>query len=217
MVATLLISSKNYSSWSLRGFLLARLGRLPFEERAVSLDDGNTRDELLLRASSIRVPCLVHDGVTVWDTLAIAEYLHEVCPGAGLYPGDRMSRARCRSISGEMHSGFSALRSSLPMNLRLHRPGFTVWSAARADIERITEIWRECLEIWGGPWLFGRAPSVADAMYAPVATRFHSYDIALDAACAAYRDHIFAWPDMQEWRAAALAEPEAIEELEVEF
>ena len=105
-MATLLISSRNYSSWSLRGFLLARLARLDFEERVVASDDPATRAELLLRASSIRVPCLVHDGVTVWDTLAIAEYLNEICPQAGIYPGDRMARARCRSISGEMHSGF---------------------------------------------------------------------------------------------------------------
>lgn len=216
-VATLLISSKNYSSWSLRGFLLARLARLPFEEKVVDPDDPNTRAELLLKASSIRIPCLVHDGVTVWDTLAIAEYLHEVCPAAGLYPSDRMARARCRSISGEMHSGFSALRSSLPMNLRVHRPGFKLWSAARADIDRITEIWRECMATWGGPWLFGRAPGVADAMYAPVATRFRSYDVSLDPVCAAYCDRIFAWPDMREWIDAAQREPEQIEELEVEF
>ena len=166
-MATLLISSKNYSSWSLRGFLLARLARLDFEEQVVASDDPNTRAELLLRASSIRVPCLVHDGVTVWDTLAIAEYLHEVSPKAGMYPGDRMARARCRSISGEMHSGFSALRSSLPMNLRTEGRRIAIWSAAQADIDRITEIWRECLDTWKGPWLFGRTPTVADAMYAP--------------------------------------------------
>lgn len=217
MAATLLISSKNYSSWSLRGFLLCRLARLPFREQAVSPDDPDTRAELLLRASSIRIPCLVHDGVTVWDTLAIAEYLHEIAPGAGLYPGDRMARARCRSIAGEMHSGFSALRAALPMNLRLHRSEFTVWSAARADIGRITEIWRECLESWGGPWLFGRKPSVADAMYAPVVTRFDSYGVVLDPSCSAYARQVMAWSDMHEWIAAAQDEPEAIEELEVEF
>jgi glutathione S-transferase len=216
-VATLLISSKNYSSWSLRGFLLARLSGLPFEEQVVDPDDPNTRAELLLKSSSIRVPCLVHDGASAWDTLAIAEYLNEVCPDAGMYPIDRLARARCRSISGEMHSGFSALRSSLPMNLRVHRPGFTLWSAARADIERITEIWRECLQTWGGPWLFGRRPSVADAMYAPVATRFLTYDVALDPVCAGYCSQIMAWPDMREWVAAAQQEPEQIEELEVEF
>jgi len=215
--ATLLISSKNYSSWSLRGFLLCHLARLHFEEKAVAHDDPDNLAELLLRSSSIRVPCLIHDGVTVWDTLAIAEYLHETCPGAGMYPGDRMARARCRSISGEMHSGFSALRSSLPMNLRMHRSGFTLWSAARADIGRITDIWRDCLATWGGPWLFGRQPTVADAMYAPVVTRFRSYDVALDAVCDAYCTHVMGWPAMQEWIAAAQQEPEQIEELEVEF
>jgi glutathione S-transferase len=215
--ATLLISSKNYSSWSLRGFLLCHLAQLAFEEKAVIHDDPDNLAELLLRSSSIRIPCLIHDGVTVWDTLAIAEYLNEVCPAAGMYPGDRMARARCRAISGEMHSGFSALRSSLPMNLRMHRSGLTLWSAARADIARITEIWRECLGMWGGPWLFGRRASVADAMYAPVVTRFRSYDVALDADCDTYSAHIMNWPALQEWIEGALREPEQIEELEVEF
>ena len=215
--ATLLISSKNYSSWSLRGFLLVRMSGLKFEEKVVDPDDPATRAELLLRSSSILVPSLVHDGVTIWDTLAIAEYLNEIRPKAGMFPGDRMARARCRSISGEMHSGFSALRSSLPMNLRVTRPGFRVWTSAQADIERICEIWRECLETWQGPWLFGRTPTVADAMYAPVVTRFHSYDVKLDATCAAYRDHIRGWAPLAEWTEAALGEPEQIEELEVEF
>ena len=217
MPATLLISSRNYSSWSLRGFLLARLARLEFEEKMVSPDDPDTRAELLLRASSIRVPCLVHDGVTVWDTLAIAEYLHEAFPNAGMYPGDRMARARCRSISGEMHSGFSALRSSLPMNLRTEARRIAIWSAAQADIDRITAIWQECLATWRGPWLFGRTPSVADAMYAPVVTRFRSYGVVLNDACTRYCDHIWAWTDLAEWVAAARLEPEQIEELEVEF
>ena len=215
--ATLLISSKNYSSWSLRGFLLCHLARLEFEEKAVVHDDPQNLAELLLRSSSIRVPCLIHDGVTVWDTLAIAEYLNESFPGASMYPSDRMARARCRAISGEMHSGFSALRSSLPMNLRMHRAGLMLWSAARADIDRITEIWQDCLETWGGPWLFGRQPSVGDAMYAPVVTRFRSYDVAVDATCDAYCRHIMSWTPMQTWIAAALLEPDQIEELEVEF
>jgi glutathione S-transferase len=215
--ATLLISSKNYSSWSLRGFLLARLSGLKFEERAVDPDDPATKAELLLLSSSIRVPCLMHDDISVWDTLAIAEYLNELRPHAHMLPADRLARARCRSISGEMHSGFSALRSSLPMNLRIHRPNFTVWSSAQADIDRILEIWNECLATWKGPWLFGARPSIADAMYAPVVTRFQSYDVTLDKVCAAYARHILAWPDMVEWIEAARLEPEAIEELEVEF
>lgn len=215
--ATLLISSKNYSSWSLRGFLLCRLARLEVDEKAVAIDEPANRAELLLRASSIRVPCLVHDGITVWDTLAIAEYLNEVSPAGRMYPRDRTARARCRSVSGEMHSGFSALRSSLPMNLRLRRSGVVLWSAVQADIERILEIWRECLDTWGGPWLFGRQPSVADAMYAPVVTRFRSYGVRVDSACDPYCAHIMAWPPMQDWIADARQEPEQIDELDVEF
>lgn len=215
--ATLLISSKNYSSWSLRGFLLARMSGLDFQEQPVPPDDVATRAELLLQSSSIRVPCLVHDGIRVWDTLAIAEYLNEIRPLAEMLPHERAARARCRSISGEMHAGFSALRSTLPINLRSHRPGFTVWSSARADIERITEIWRDCFDSWGGPWLFGRRRSVADAMYAPVVTRFLTYDVRLDDTCAAYCRRVMQWPDMVEWVAAAQQEPEVIDELDVEF
>lgn len=215
--ATLLISSKNYSSWSLRGFLLTRMSGLPFHEQAVAADDPATRAELLLQSASILVPCLIHDGVRVWDTLAIAEYLHEVRPDSQIYPLDRAARARCRSISGEMHSGFSALRSSLPMNLRVRRPGFPIWSGPQADIDRILAIWGECLDTWGGPWLFGRRPSVADAMYAPVVTRFITYDVKLSGPCADYAARILTWPDLVEWTAAAQDEPEQIDDLEVEF
>jgi glutathione S-transferase len=215
--ATLLISSKNYSSWSLRGFLLARMAKLPFEEKVVATDDPAMRAELLLQSSSIRIPSLEHDGVLIWDVLAIAEYLNETFPKAGMLPTDKLARARCRSICGEMHSGFSALRSSLPMNLRLHQPGYRVWSAAQADIDRILEIWRDCLDTWKGPWLFGRHPTIADAMYAPVVTRFRTYDVRLDEACERYAAHVVAWPDLREWTRSAQDEPEQIEELDVEF
>jgi glutathione S-transferase len=214
---TLLISSKNYSSWSLRGWLLVRMSGLAFTEQMAAADDAAVRDELLLRASSIRVPCLIHDGVRVWDTLAIAEYLNELLPEARMLPDDRAARARCRSISGEMHSGFEAMRSSLPMNLRAHRPGFVVWSAARADIERIRTIWRECLAEWGGPWLFGERRSVADAMYAPVVTRFLTYDVRLDDPCAEYCARTMALPDMIDWVDGAKREAEELSELDVEF
>ena len=116
-----------------------------------------------------------------------------------------------------MHSGFSALRSSLPMNIKAKFPGFKVWSRAQADIDRITAIWRECLEAYGGPYLFGKAPSMADAMYAPVVTRFLSYDVALDKTCAAYCKRIMEVPAMQEWVKAAKAEPDEIDELDAEF
>lgn len=116
-----------------------------------------------------------------------------------------------------MHSGFAALREALPMNLRLFRPGFAVWSAVQADIDRITEIWRECLTTWKGPWLFGAKPTIADAMYAPVVTRFRSYDVEMHGACERYCRQIMAWPDMQAWFAAAQSEPEQIDELDIEF
>lgn len=216
-MATLTLTSKNYSSWSLRGWLLVRFAGLPCSENVLPPDDPNARAEMLLLSSSIRVPSLVHEGTHVWDTLAIAEYLNEVCPDARLLPADRAARAHCRAISGEMHSGFSALRSSLPMNLRAHFPKFKVWSRAQADIDRICDIWRECLQAHGGPYLFGAHRTVADAMYAPVCTRFATYDVKLDAPCAAYRDRMLALPDMQEWLRAAKAEPLDIDELDVEF
>jgi glutathione S-transferase len=213
----LLISSKNYSSWSLRGFLLVRLAGLPFDEEQVDPHDAGTRAELLLQASSIRIPCLIHRGLRVWDTMAIAEYLHEVRPEARMFPEDSAARARCRSISGEMHSGFYALRSSLPMNLRAHRPRFPLWSGPKADIERIVAICHDCFAGWGGAFLFGDHPTVADAMYAPVVTRFLTYHVALDRDCAAYGERIMAWPAMVEWVEAAKREPEEpIHELEVE-
>ena len=162
------------------------------------------------------VPCLVHDGIKVWDTLAIAEYLHEVKPKAGLLPANRAARAHCRAVCGEMHSGFSALRSALPMNLKRAFPGHRVWARAVADIERVTAIWQECLATYGGPFLFGKR-SMADAMYAPVVTRFVTYDVKVERACAAYGAQILAMPEMMEWTAAAKREPEEIDELDMEF
>ncbi len=213
----MLISSKNYSSWSLRGYLLAKLSGIDFVEEHVAPDDPRAREELLMRTSSILVPCLIHGDVSVWDTLAIAEYLNELYPAAGMLPKDRQARARCRSISGEMHSGFAALRSSLPMNLRFHKPGFTVWSSAQADIDRITGIWRDCLTTWKGPFLFGKKPTIADAMYAPVVTRFLSYDVAVDELCRAYGETIMKWAPMQEWVADSHHEPQEIIELDLDF
>ena len=214
---TLTLSSKNYSSWSLRGWLLARFAGIEFSEVMVSPDDVDARKELLLLAPSIRVPCLVHEGARVWNTLAIAQYLDEVCPDAGLLPADRIARAHCRSVSGEMNSGFANLRSSLPMNLKAHFPKHKVWGGALPDIERIVEIWTECLATYGGPFLFGAQRGMADAMYAPVATRFLTYDVALPTPCAAYCRTLMAMPEMQEWVAAAKLEPDEIEELDMDF
>jgi glutathione S-transferase len=216
MAAILTISSKNYSSWSLRGWLLCKMAGLEFEEKLLPTDDPSTRAELLLLSPSFLVPCLTHDGIAIWDTLAIAEYLNELKPEAGLLPKERTARARCRSVSGEMHSGFSSLRAALPMNLKAQHPGFKIWSGAQADIDRIVIIWRECFAAHGGPYLFG-ALTMADAMYAPVVTRFLTYDVLLDRSCAAYCERIMALPFMMEWVAAARAEPEEVEELDVEF
>jgi glutathione S-transferase len=215
--ATLAIASKNYGSWSLRGWLLCKMSGLDFEETSTSSDDPSTRAELLLLSPSFLVPCLTHDGMKIWDTLAIAEYLHEIKPDAGLLPKDLAARARCRSISGEMHSGFSNLRSALPMNLKVHYNGYKIFAGALPDIERICTIWRECLAEHGGPYLFGQKPCMADAMFAPVCTRFATYDVKLDATCAAYSKTILSMPLMQDWIDAARAEPEELEELDVEF
>ncbi|MDQ0511105.1 glutathione S-transferase family protein [Ancylobacter amanitiformis] len=215
--ATLTISSKNYSSWSLRGYLLCRLAGLDVEEVRLSADDPSIRAELLLQSSSFLVPRLDHDGLRVWDTLAIAEYLHELMPEAGLLPKDRATRSHCRSISGEMHSGFANLRSALPMNIKARHPGFKVWTGAQADIEHILTIWRDCLTTYGGPYLFGSAPTMADAMYAPVCSRFTTYDVTLDPLTRGYCEAILALPAMEAWSADAREEPDEMEELDVEF
>jgi glutathione S-transferase len=213
---TLTISSKNYSSWSLRGWLMAKLAKIDFEEVVVEPNDADARAEILLLSPSILVPCLTYEGMRIWDTLAIGEFLNEVAPKAGLLPKDRAMRARCRSICGEMHSGFVSLRQALPMNIKAEFPRFKIWSKARADIDRILVIWAECLQTYGGPFLFGKI-NMADAMYAPVVSRFRTYDVRLDGELRAYADRIWDWPAMQEWCEAALAEHEEIEELEVEF
>jgi glutathione S-transferase len=214
--AVLTISSKNYSSWSMRGWLLCKMAGLEFEEEVMSSDDPSTRAELLLLSPSFLVPCLRHKDVKVWDTLAIAEYLAEIAPKAGILPADRAARAHCRAVAGEMHSGFHNLRSALPMNLKAHFPGFNVWAGAQADVDRVVAIWRECLAAYGGPYLFGEL-SLADAMYAPVATRFLTYDVKLDPESAGYCETIMSWPAMMEWVAAAQLEPDELEELDVEF
>ncbi len=216
-MATLTISSKNYSSWSLRGWLLARFAGLAFNEVMVSPDDADARRELLLLAPSILVPRLEHDGARSWNTMAIAYYLDEIHPEAKLVPADRIARAHCRSVCGEMNSGFANLRSSLPMNLKGHYPGHKVWAGAQPDIDRIIEIWTECLATYGGPYLFGSQRGMADAMFAPVATRFLTYDVKLPKPCAQYCQTIMAMPEMKEWVAAARLEPDDIEELDMDF
>lgn len=215
--AILTISSKNYGAWALRGWLMAKLAGLDFSEKVISPDDPAMRAEMLLLSSSMLVPTLQHNGVTVWDTLAIGEYLNEIKPKAGLLPADIKARAHCRAVSGEMHSGFASMRGALPMNIKAHFPDFKVWSRAQADIDRVLAIWKECLENYGGPYLFGKQPCIADAMYAPVVTRFMTYDVKLDKQAAAYCKLVMALPAMQEWVEAARAEPDEIDELDAEF
>lgn len=215
--SVLTISSKNYGAWALRGWLMARLAGLDFTEKVIPPDDPAMKAEMLLLSSSMLVPALKHNGLEVWDTLAIGETLNEVKPKAGLLPADPKARAHCRAICGEMHSGFASMRSALPMNIKARFPGFKIWSRAQADIDRVLAIWKDCFAKYGGPYLFGKTPCMADAMYAPVVTRFLTYDVALDKACAAYCKRVMELPAMQEWVAAAKEEPDEIDELDAEF
>ena len=215
--AVLTINSRNYGAWSLRSWLLCRMSGLEFEENMQRPDDPSTRAELLQLSPSFLVPCLEHDGVKVWDTMAIAEYLREVLPECGLLPADPVARAHCRSISGELHSGFQSLRSALPMNIQRRHAEFKVWPGAQADIDRVMAIWSECLTRYGGPWLFGAHPTMADAMYAPECTRFRTYQVALDAGCERYIDTVLDCREVRDWVEKAISEPDPLLELEGEF
>jgi glutathione S-transferase len=210
-VYTLYLGNRNYSSWSLRGWLAARLSGAPFREIMVSLR-GESAPDPANRAFSptARVPCL-HDGeIVVWDSLAIAEYLAERHPG--MWPADRAARAYARSIACEMHSGFSALRNEMTMCIR-ERVDVRPWSPGLAsDVARVTEIWNEARRRFGadGPYLLG-AFSLADAFYAPVAFRFQTYAVAPAGAAGAYLAALLAQPWVREWEAAALAETTVVE------
>lgn len=215
--AVLTINSRNYGAWSLRGWLLCRFAGLDFEVVQVPSDDPDVRAELTFLSPSFQVPRLDHDGVSVWGLLALAEYLNESCPDAALVPADRAQRSLCRSVCSEVHAGFINLRTALPMNLRATHRSFPVWQGARADIDRVVTIWQKCLAASGGPLLFGAAPSMADAMYAPECTRFATYQVDLPDECRAYRDAVLALPELQEWTALAREEPDEVEELDIEF
>ena len=215
---TLVIGNKNYSSWSLRGWLAARLAGIDFTERLVRLSEPGSRETLLAHSPAGKVPVLRHGERVIWDSLAIIEYLAEQRPDALLWPADPAARAHARSITAEMHAGFAALRSHMPMNLRRSLPGKGQGPGVAADIARVVAIWQDCRQRSGdraGPFLFG-APSAADAMYAPVATRLRTYGVALDPTAAAYVETIHAWPLLREWHAAALEEPWIIAEDEVD-
>lgn len=199
----LYIGDHALSSWSLRPYLALSHAALPFEARVIELDQPGTSAAIRAVSPSGRVPCLHHGDLVVHDSLAICEYVNELAPAAQLWPADRAARARARAVAGEMHSGFAALRSNMPMNLVAHLPGEGHAPEALADAARVMEIWRGCRdEAAGGPFLFG-AFSIADAMFAPVVTRFATYGVALDATCAAYAAAIEALPGMRAWREAA--------------
>jgi glutathione S-transferase len=215
--ATLTINSRNYGAWSLRGWLMCRFSGLDFRVEETDANDPSQRDELLLMSPSFLVPCLTVDGLEIWDTLAIGEYLAERFPEAGLLPTDPAARALCRSVSGEMHSGFAALRSAMPMNIKGRFEHFKVFSGAQADIGRICAVWARCLGSQPGPFLFGERPTMADAMYAPVCSRLTTYGVELDATSRSYVSTVLALPEMAEWIAGAEAEPDEIIELDAEF
>ncbi len=215
---TIVLGNKTYSSWSLRGWLMLKLTGAAFDEVVVPLDRPETKAAIRAHSPSGRVPTLKADGLAVWDTLAIAEYLHERFPEAGLWPENPVARARARSVAAEMHAGFPALRARLPMDLKREPPApgacFAVDGALAGEIARIVAIWGDCRTRFGGAgdFLFGRF-GAADAFYAPVATRFVTYGVALEGGVADYRDALVARPDLRQWIAAANAEPWVIEEL----
>ena len=215
---TLYIGNKNYSSWSMRPWVLMKQAGLPFEERKVRFDafeaDSQFKQAVLKVNPAGRVPVLVDDGFAVWDSLAIAEYLAEKFPDRALWPRDPRARARARSVCAEMHSGFTALRSHCGMNIEASLPaiGQQVWSEqaeVRTDVERIVRMWTELLAQHKGPMLFGEF-SVADAFYAPVCMRLRTYALPVPAEIQAYVDRVCALPAVKAWIEEALAEQDFV-------
>ncbi|MDA5192964.1 glutathione S-transferase family protein [Govanella unica] len=202
----LVIGDKSFSSWSLRPWLLLKVAGVPFIERNVRLRQPDSREQILTYSPSGKVPLLLTEGFEVWDSLAIAEYIAECLPEKALWPRDQMARARARAISAEMHAGFPDLRNELSMDILNRHPTPELSAGAARDVARVQEIWRSArAEARGGPFLFGHF-TVADAMYAPVVTRFISYNIPLDPVCRAYADVILDLPAMIEWTVGAKAE-----------
>lgn len=200
----LYIANKNYSSWSLRPWLLMVERAIPFQERLVALQDGSSWDAFRAFAPNGKVPCLRDGGAVVWDSLAIVEYLAE--RHAGVWPADAQARAWARCASAEMHSGFVALRSTCPMNCAIRVQLHGIDAPLQRDLSRMAELWNEGLARFGGPFLAGEAFSAVDAFFAPVAWRIHSYDLPLDDVSLAYAQRLRELPGMQRWYAAALAE-----------
>ncbi len=215
-IPRLIIGNKNYSSWSLRPWLALKQTGIPFEELRIPLYTQTSKRDIRRHSPSGKVPALEDGGITIWDSLAICEYLAERYPNKGLWPADTAARAVARSVSAEMHSGFIKLRSNMMMNCRGSFPGKGWAPGVREDIERITAIWKDCRARYGaaGPMLFGQF-SIADAMYAPVVLRFAIYAVETDPVSTAYMNAIQALSPLQEWRAAARSEPESIPQFDV--
>ncbi|RMC96676.1 glutathione S-transferase family protein [Aquitalea palustris] len=207
---TLIIGNKNLSSWSLRPWLVLKMLNEPFEEKHIDLTASDCKTRILACNPAGKVPLLIDQQLRIGDSLAICEYLAECFPAAGLWPDDASTRAIARAVVAEMHAGFAALRSELPMNVCGDFPASTPGAAAQADIERISSLWESLRQQHqgNGPFLFGQF-SIADAFFAPVVWRFHSYHVALDGHAAAYATHMRQLPAMQEWLAAAQQEEQA--------
>jgi glutathione S-transferase len=212
---TIYIGNKNYSSWSLRAWLMMKASGAPFEEVLIPLYTPISRDEIIRHSPSGKVPALCHGEVTVWESLAIGEYLAERFPAARLWPADPAARAVARAVSTEMHAGFADLRRHLPMNLRSSFPGRGVTPEVQLDLNRIAALWRDCRKRFGagGGYLFGHF-TIADAMYAPVVSRLRTYKVELEGEAQAYADSLWAYPPLQEWAAAARHEPMVVEQFE---
>jgi glutathione S-transferase len=212
----LIIANKAYSSWSMRPWIAMRAQGLECRETVVCLDQPDTAAKIKAFSPSGKVPALQHGDVTIWDSLAILEYLAETFPEKAWWPADKKARAAARSVSAEMHSGFLDLRKAMPMNVRKTFADFPRSEDVNANVARITAIWRDCRETYGknGSFLFG-AFSNADAMYAPVVTRFKTYGVPLDAVSQAYADAILNHPAMREWYISAAGETWVIPKYEL--
>jgi glutathione S-transferase len=206
---TLAIANKNYSSWSLRAWLAMRQFAIPFEEKIIPLDTPSTARQIARHSGAGRLPVLHHGEVTIWESLAILEYLAEIFPDRGLWPKARKARAMARAVSNEMHAGFQALRNACPMNLRRPRkpPASPLADEVRANIARIEALWSQSRKLYGkgGPFLFGKF-TIADAMYAPVVTRFETYAIPVSPSTREYMDAVAGTAAFRAWKAAAVKE-----------
>ena len=211
---TIYIGNKNYSSWSLRAWLMMKATGAPFEEVLIPLYEPQSRAEVLRHSPSGKLPALHHKGNVVWESLAIGEYLAETLPAARLWPEAPATRAMARAVSTEMHGGFTELRRHLPMNMRASVDRAII-PEMQGDLDRIAALWRDCRRRFGaaGPYLFGDF-TIADAMYAPVVSRLRTFKVSLDEEAQAYADSLWAHPALQEWAAAARNEPMVIDRFE---